>query len=169
MPSLLQKSPSIQENLLRSLMALNDSGSLTYLIQELNGRKISQEAEVFILISLIIYCYPQVIVHPKRQPLEELYDHCLSATTPQALLDILEKSQNAEVKTILYHYLKQLMKNADKLLSKKNPNLLDHYVQFLMENYKPQSKKPPPLISFLLNDYAQFVANLDKAKPTKRD
>ncbi|HSW70456.1 MAG TPA: hypothetical protein VLH77_00555, partial [Gammaproteobacteria bacterium] len=110
---------------------MNNSGLLTYLIQELKGREINptQEAAVFILISLIIYYYPPIINHPQRQKLEQLYDYCFSMCSSQELFTILEKPENAQVKILLSQYLKQLLgaKPSNKKNTSPKNHLLDSY------------------------------------------
>lgn len=179
MPNLLQKDPpSIQENLVKSLKALNDTGHLTYLINTLNERKISSAAEAFTLISLCIYCYPKIINHPERQNLEKLYDECFLKANPEDLFKVLDRPHNSAVKDLLYDYFKRVADKYKSQNKKKTPvpakHLLDNYVQFVAENYPPQNRKTPPaLVKYLLDDYMQFTGNnrtqkIDKTPPRNR-
>ncbi len=167
---MLPKNPaSIQETLINSLIALNDTGHLTHLINELHERKISQEAEIFILISLCIDSYPEIINHLQRQSLEQLYDTCFSNATPQELFDILERPINSKAKDLLYAYIKQLVSKY-KLTDKKKQStpakkLLDTFVQFIIEDQGSQSKKKPSnVVKYLLGDYIRFTGEMQKAE-----
>lgn len=172
MPDLLGKNlPPIQEKLISSLMAIavKDNGQLMDFIRELQKTKISRETEIFLVISLCIYNYPELINHPRRGNLEELYDSCFK--NPQEMLDILENSMNSKAKEILYAYIKKLAAKYKATLKKKDPppvkHLLDDFVQHVVSNYDPRHHKiPPKIISYLLEDYARFAAQLEKNQPT---
>jgi len=175
MPDLLRKNlSSIQENLMRSLMMLNESGHLTHLIKEIGERKIDKAADVFILISLCISSYPEIINHLQRQNLENLYDECFSKVQPQELFDILEKPINDKVKELLYAYIERLV-NKYKMVNKKTDSkpakhLLELLAHHITSNYQPQNKNPPRLVQYLLDDYIHFVSEaqkMEKANPRK--
>jgi hypothetical protein len=174
MANLLQNnSPSIQENLLHSLRAVNDSGHLTYLIKELNERKISSAAEAFTLISLCIYCYPSLINHSSRYHLERLYDFCFLKASPADLLKVLDRPQNTAIKGLLYTYFKDLIEQFKPQSKKKTTppakELLDHYVHFVTSTDRfPSQKASPPLVKYLLDDYVRFALEITKAQKAEK-
>lgn len=148
---------SIQEHLVNSLIALNDNGKLTDLIREVQKVKISREAEVFILITLCLDTYPELINHLERQSLEELYDACFLQTNAQELLDILEKPLNSKVKSLLYPYIKSLAEKQKKKNVSALQNLLEVFVQYNMD--ESENKTVTNVGQYLLDDYARFVEN----------
>ncbi len=161
MPSLLRKNPSsLQEKVIQSLINVNDRGQLTYLIKELNERKINQEAEVFIFLLLCLSCHPELINHPKRQKLENCLDSCWNVLSPQALADILERPENSKIKPLLSDYLRQAV---EQPAQRKN-HALDTFVQFVLEQNHPQNK----ITHFLLQDYLQFAREKEKAAKVEK-
>lgn len=169
MPNLLRKnSSSLRENLIRSLLAVNDQGQLTYLINELKEREINGWAAVFCFITLCFDCHPELINHPKRQKLEKLYDACFANTSPQELFEILNKPENNKIHESLSSFIQHLIESGQPP-SRQNPlltkSLLDNYIEFTIEQAgQPQSQKIPHKIAlYLLHDFRRFIVEKEKA------
>lgn len=82
-----------------SLKPLNTIDGMAEIIRSLKNAKIHSYADVYIFIFVLVALeHPEIMRHPERQKLQDLWATCLKEASPRQLQTILNKPKNFWIK-----------------------------------------------------------------------